>query len=125
MIGVEASHPAPQPTGTPAAPVRAEFLPIAVPDMGPRERELVLEALDSGWITTGPRAFELARRIADMAGAKHGLAVNSATALKRSAITAMASDAGANTSPPRCGTATTTPSGCSCARPSQKLRSKK
>jgi len=73
------TDPAPQPAGTPAAPVRAEFLPIAAPDLGPRERELVLQALDSGWITTGPRAFELARRIADMAGAKHGLAVNSAT----------------------------------------------
>lgn len=59
--------------------MRAEFLPIAVPDLGPRERELVLQALDSGWITTGPRAFELARKVADLAGAKHGLAVNSAT----------------------------------------------
>lgn len=72
------TEPAPQP-GPPAAPVRAEFLPIAVPDMGPRERELVLQALDSGWITTGARAFELARRIAELSGAKHGLAVNSAT----------------------------------------------
>ena len=34
-----------------AAPVRREFLPIAVPDIGARERELVLEALESGWIT--------------------------------------------------------------------------
>src|ERR1041385_763319 len=61
-----------------AAPVRREFLPISVPDIGPRERELVMEALDSGWITTGPRTFELAKRIAELAGARHALAVNSA-----------------------------------------------
>ena len=69
----------PQPTGASAAPARAEFLPIAAPDLGPREKELVMQALESGWITTGPRAFELARRVAELAGAKHGLAVNSAT----------------------------------------------
>jgi dTDP-4-amino-4,6-dideoxygalactose transaminase len=59
--------------------VRAEFLPISVPDMGPRERELVLESLDSGWITTGPRAFELGRRVAEIAAARHAVVVNSAT----------------------------------------------
>ena len=77
-----------EPTSLPAAgplasqggrPVRAEFLPISVPDMGPRERELVLEALDSGWITTGPRTFELGKRVAEIAGAKHAVVVNSAT----------------------------------------------
>ncbi len=60
-------------------PVRAEFLPISVPDMGARERELLLESLDSGWITTGPRTFELAKRVAEIAQAKHSVVVNSAT----------------------------------------------
>jgi len=60
-------------------PVRREFLPIAVPDLGPRERELVLESLETGWITTGPRSFELARRVAEIAGARHAVALNSAT----------------------------------------------
>src|SRR5262245_20183607 len=38
-----------------------------------------MQALDSGWITTGPRSFELAKRVAEIAGARHAVAVNSAT----------------------------------------------
>jgi dTDP-4-amino-4,6-dideoxygalactose transaminase len=70
-------------------PVRAEFLPLTVPDLGPRERELVLETLDSGWITTGPRAFELARRIAALANARHGVALSSATGALHLALEAL------------------------------------
>ena len=86
----------PSPDLTPTAlasqggtPVRAEFLPIAVPDLGPRERELVLQALESGWITTGPRTFELAQRVAALAGAKHALCVNSATGALHLALEAL------------------------------------
>lgn len=61
-------------------PVRDAFLPFAMPSIGAREKELVLETLDSGWITTGPRAKELGDRVAELAGARYGLAVNSATA---------------------------------------------
>ena len=60
-------------------PVREAFLPIAVPWIGEREKQLVLESLESGWITTGPRVGELADRIAALSGAKHAVAVNSAT----------------------------------------------
>jgi len=62
------------------APVRATYLPVALPWIGEREKQLVLETLDSGWITTGPRAQELGRRVAELAGARHGLAVSSCTA---------------------------------------------
>jgi dTDP-4-amino-4,6-dideoxygalactose transaminase len=61
------------------APVRATFLPFSRPSIGAREKELVLETLESGWITTGPRAADLGRRVAALAGARHGLAVSSAT----------------------------------------------
>lgn len=61
-------------------PVRGTWLPVALPWIGEREKALVLETLESGWITSGPRADELGRRIAGRAGAKHGLAVNSCTA---------------------------------------------
>ena len=71
------------------APVRERFLPIAVPDIGPRERELVLQALDSGWITTGPRAFELGEKVAAIAGAKHAVVVNSATGALHLTLEAM------------------------------------
>ena len=60
--------------------MRATFLPVASPWIGEREKALVLEALESGWVTTGPRAQELGARIAAMAGARRGLAVSSCTA---------------------------------------------
>jgi dTDP-4-amino-4,6-dideoxygalactose transaminase len=61
-------------------PVRTTFLPLAVPWVGEREKALVLETLDSGWITTGANALELGRGVAELAGARHGVALNSATA---------------------------------------------
>lgn len=70
-------------------PVRSEFLPIAAPDLGPRERALVLETLESGWITTGPRVFELARGIAGLASARHAVVVNSATGALHLALEAL------------------------------------
>ena len=71
------------------SPVRATFLPIAIPWIGEREKQLVLESLDSGWITTGPKAQELARRIAELGGARHGIALNSATGALHLALEAL------------------------------------
>ena len=70
-------------------PVREAFLPIAVPWIGDREKQLVLDALESGWITTGPKVQELARRIATIAGARHAVAVNSATGALHLALEAL------------------------------------
>ena len=69
--------------------MRDRFLPLTVPWIGEREKALVLETLDGGWITTGPRAHELGNRIAVLAGAKHGLAVNSATGALHLALVAL------------------------------------
>jgi dTDP-4-amino-4,6-dideoxygalactose transaminase len=69
--------------------VRASYLPVALPWIGEREKQLVLETLDSGWITTGPRAHELSRRIAELAGATHGLAVSSCTGAMHLALAAL------------------------------------
>jgi dTDP-4-amino-4,6-dideoxygalactose transaminase len=71
------------------APVRATFLPLTRPSIGALEKQRVLEALDSGWITTGPRTQELGRRVAVLAGARHGLAVNSATGALHLALVAL------------------------------------
>ncbi len=70
-------------------PVRATFLPFSRPSIGAREKELVLETLESGWITTGPRTVELGHRVAALAGARHGLAVNSATGALHLALAAL------------------------------------
>jgi len=60
-------------------PVRERFLPVALPSVGEAEKQAVLETLESGWVTTGPKAIELAKQIAAHSGAAHGLALNSAT----------------------------------------------
>jgi dTDP-4-amino-4,6-dideoxygalactose transaminase len=69
-------------------PVRTSFLPVARPTLGAREKQLVLETLDSGWITTGAKAQELGRQVAAMAGVPRGLAVNSATGALHLALVA-------------------------------------
>ena len=70
-------------------PVRATFLPIAMPWIGDREKQQVLETLESGWITTGVKSQELGRRVAELAGARHGLAISSATAALHLALAAL------------------------------------
>ena len=70
-------------------PVRSTFLPLARPWIGEAEKRRVMETLESGWITTGPRAHELAEGVARLAGAKHGLAVNSATGALHLALVAL------------------------------------
>jgi dTDP-4-amino-4,6-dideoxygalactose transaminase len=74
--------------------VRASYLPLALRWIGEREQELVRETLESGWITTGPRAHELGERVAAMAGAKHGIAVNSATGALHLALVALGLEPG-------------------------------
>jgi dTDP-4-amino-4,6-dideoxygalactose transaminase len=69
-------------------PVRPTFLPVAKPMIGEREKQLVLEVLESGWITTGPKSLELARRVAALGGARHGVALNSATGALHLALAA-------------------------------------
>jgi dTDP-4-amino-4,6-dideoxygalactose transaminase len=58
----------------------ARQIPYALPYLGPEEEELVLDALRSGWVTTGPKTVEFERRFADYVGATHSLALNSCTA---------------------------------------------
>src|ERR1700690_1098626 len=55
---------------TPAA-TTTEFLPFARPSITALEREAVLEVLDSGWLTTGPRTKEFEARFAETVGSRH------------------------------------------------------
>ncbi len=74
--------------GDGGTPVRTSFLPVGLPSIGDAEKQAVLETLDSGWMTTGPRAHKLGERIAAHSGAAHGLAVNSATGALHLALAA-------------------------------------
>ncbi|WP_291269934.1 DegT/DnrJ/EryC1/StrS family aminotransferase [Gemmatimonas sp.] len=65
---------------TPDENVRPTFLPFSPPSVGPEEIAEVVAALQSDWITTGPRTQEFARTFADSVGAPAALALNSCTA---------------------------------------------
>jgi perosamine synthetase len=62
--------------------------------MTEREIEAVAETLRSGWLTTGPRAKAFEVAFAQRVGAKHGVALNSATAALHLAIEALGVGAG-------------------------------
>jgi perosamine synthetase len=66
-----------------------EFLPFHLPEFGPEEKRAVLETLDSGWLTTGPRVLAFERAFAEYVGARHAVAVNSCTAALHLALEAM------------------------------------
>jgi perosamine synthetase len=60
--------------------MRTSFLPFALPDIDTTELDEIKEAIESNWITTGPKVRQLEAEFAAMVGAKHGVAVNSCTA---------------------------------------------
>ena len=59
---------------------RAEFLPFSPPLIGEEEIREVVDALRSGWITTGPRTQRFEGQFAAYLGAPGALALNSCTA---------------------------------------------
>jgi perosamine synthetase len=63
-----------------ATPSTRPPVPLARPDIGPLEEELVLQALRSGTLALGPFAEELEQEVASLAGRRHGVAVSSGTA---------------------------------------------
>ncbi len=71
-----------------------DFISFAVPDITAVERDEVVAALESGWITTGPRAKRFESEFAARVGAKHGIAVNSCTAAMHLALEAVGVEAG-------------------------------
>lgn len=55
-------------------------IPFSPPDITQEEIDLVVEALKSGWITTGPKTKEFERQIASYCGTNKAACLNSATA---------------------------------------------
>lgn len=58
----------------------SRFIPFSPPDISEAEEKEVLEALRSGWITTGPRTKELEKRLAEYCNTSKVVCLNSATA---------------------------------------------
>jgi dTDP-4-amino-4,6-dideoxygalactose transaminase len=71
------------------APVRRDFLPYALPQFGEEEKREVLEVLDSGWITTGPRVKRLEEALTHAVGAEHVVCVDSCTAALHIALASL------------------------------------
>src|SRR5881275_2378263 len=68
---------------------RETMLSFQPPAVGEEEVAAVAETLRSGWLTTGPRAAELERRMSEYLEAEHVLAVASGTAALHLALLAV------------------------------------
>jgi dTDP-4-amino-4,6-dideoxygalactose transaminase len=73
---------------------RDKYLHFALPDLDESESIQIREALESGWITTGPKANQFEADFASTVGAKHAIAVNSCTAAMHLALDAIGLKAG-------------------------------
>ncbi len=72
-------------------------IPFAPPFIDDDVKNEVLSALESGWITTGPKVKALEQETAKYAGIEHVLCVNSATSgLMTTAITKNTGDINTN-----------------------------
>lgn len=69
-----------QPTVSPASDANAMNVPFFRPSITEAEIGEVVNCLRSGWLTTGPTTRRFEAGFADAVGAKHAVAVNSATA---------------------------------------------
>jgi dTDP-4-amino-4,6-dideoxygalactose transaminase len=58
---------------------REEKLPFAQPSIGDEEVEEVVDSLESGWLTSGPKVRRFEEEVADYLGAEETVAVNSCT----------------------------------------------
>jgi len=61
-------------------PVRESFLPFSRPFIGQKEKAEVIAAMESGWLSTGPRTRQFEEEIGKYLGARHAIALSSCTA---------------------------------------------
>jgi dTDP-4-amino-4,6-dideoxygalactose transaminase len=69
--------------------MREKFLPFHVPSIGPEEISEVIDTLESGWLTTGPKTLQFEEAFRRYVGSTHAIAVNSATAALHLALEAV------------------------------------
>ncbi|CCK78976.1 DegT/DnrJ/EryC1/StrS family aminotransferase [Desulfobacula toluolica] len=67
-------------------------VPFAIPDLGNQEIQEVISVIKSGWLTTASRCKQFEENFAKYVGAKHALAVNSATAALHLGVESMGAD---------------------------------
>ena len=69
--------------------MRKSYLPFAQPDLDHTELELIKEALDAGWVTTGPKTKQFEAEFAAAVSAGQAVALNSCTAAMHLALEAV------------------------------------
>lgn len=69
--------------------MRDKWIPFFLPSIEDEEKKAVLEVLESGWLTTGPRVKQFEESFAKYIGARHAIAVNSGTAALHLALEAV------------------------------------
>lgn len=69
-------------------------VPFFRPDIGRPERDEIVAAVESGWLTTGPRVRRFEKAFASAVGGSHAVAVNSGTAALHLAVEALGLKAG-------------------------------
>lgn len=67
---------------------REKFLPIATAVFGPEEKKEIIDTLESGWITLGPRTKKFEEDLVAYSGAKYAIALNSCSAALHLALLA-------------------------------------
>jgi perosamine synthetase len=78
-----------RPTSESTGPIEHAFLPYGRQEIADADIKAVVEALCSGWLTTGPRVSEFEKAFAAHCGAGEGVAVNSGTAALHCAMRAL------------------------------------
>lgn len=68
---------------------REKFLPIATAVFDEDEKKEIIDTLESGWITLGPRTKQFEQDLASYTGAKHAIALNSCSAALHLAMLAI------------------------------------
>jgi dTDP-4-amino-4,6-dideoxygalactose transaminase len=58
----------------------SNFLPLSAPSIGPEEIEEVIDTLQSGWLTTGPKTHRFEQEFGNYVGAPESLGLSSCTA---------------------------------------------
>ena len=74
--------------------MKQDGVPFFRPDISDAEVSEVVEALRSGWLTTGPRVRRFEKEFAEAVGGTHAVAVNSCTAALHIAVEALGLKAG-------------------------------
>ncbi|OPY67546.1 MAG: UDP-4-amino-4-deoxy-L-arabinose--oxoglutarate aminotransferase [Syntrophorhabdus sp. PtaU1.Bin002] len=69
-------------------------VPFAIPECEAEEIQEVTDVIRSGWLTTASRCAQFEKNFAEYVGAKHALAVNSATAALHLGLEALGTKAG-------------------------------